>query len=249
MGTPLLEVRNVTVSFGGFKAVDGMSFSVQASEVRVLIGPNGAGKSTLLDAIIGRVRPSSGEVYFKGKEITHLAEHEIVRSGICRKFQAPGILESLTVWENLALAARTDRRCWRSFTRGTPKQVREDVEEISKLIGLTAKQDAPAGQLSHGQKQWLEIGIVVASNAELLLLDEPAAGMSHGEAAQTAELIRQLSRYHSFVVIDHDMSFVERLKAPVTVLHLGKLLKEGNLEEVRRDPQVAAIYLGRAQNG
>ena len=247
MSEDLLRIENLTVSFDGFKAVDNVNFSMRAGEVRVLIGPNGAGKSTLLDAIIGRVRPSAGKVLFKGEDITRLEEFKIVRKGICRKFQAPGILEGLTVRENLVLAARPNRDWWASFTRRERSRIDKDVEEILEIIGLVGKRDARAGQLSHGQKQWLEIGIVVASNAEFLLLDEPAAGMSHAEAAQTAELVRRLSAWHGFLVIDHDMAFVEQLGGSVTVLHQGRLLKEGSFEEVRTDPEVAAIYLGRAQ--
>src|SRR5690242_11710729 len=163
MSEELLRIENLTVSFDGFKAVDNLNFSMKSGEVRILIGPNGAGKSTLLDAIIGRVRPTEGRVLFKGEEITHLEEFKIVRKGICRKFQAPGILESLTVRENLVLAARPNREWWASFTRRESVRIEKDVEEILEIIGLGGKRDARAGQLSHGEKQWLEIGIVVAS--------------------------------------------------------------------------------------
>jgi len=243
----LLRIEDLTVSFDGFKAVDGMNLCVGPREVRVLIGPNGAGKSTLMDAIIGRVRASSGKVIFKGEEITRLAEYKIVRRGICRKFQAPGILENLSVFDNLLLAAQKNRNCWSSFRTKPPADAQEHAQEVLELTGLQGKKAEAASTLAHGQKQWLEIGMVVASDADLLLLDEPAAGMSHGEAAQTAELIRRLSAWHSFIVIDHDMGFVEKLDAPVTVLHMGRCLREGSLEEIRQDPQVTAIYLGRAQ--
>jgi urea transport system ATP-binding protein len=246
MTEPLLRVENLTVSFEGFKALNGMNLSIQPNQVRVLIGPNGAGKSTLLDAIIGHVRPTEGRVILRGEDITHLPEYKIVRKGICRKFQAPGVLEGLTVWENLAVAARTNRQWWSSLTHRTSSDVRELVSEVLELISLRNKRNSLAKELAHGQKQWLEIGMVVASKADILLLDEPAAGMSHGEAEQTAELIRRLSKWHSFLVIDHDMGFVAQLDAPVTVLHLGRLLMEGTLDEVRKDPQVAAVYLGRA---
>lgn len=245
MMEPLLDVRDLTVSFDGFKALDGMSLRLMPTSVRVLIGPNGAGKSTLCDAIIGRVRATSGKVVFKGKEITTLPEYEIVRRGICRKFQTPGVLENLSVVENLALSARRHRQCWRSFGWSLSNEARSRVEETLELISLQEKRNRLAGELSHGQKQWLEIGMVVASDADLLLLDEPAAGMSHGESTQTAELIRRLSLRHSFLVIDHDMTFVAQLDAPVSVMHMGRMLTEGTLEEVRNDPQVAAVYLGR----
>lgn len=247
MTEPLLQVENLTVSFDGFKALDGMNLRLEPTSVRVLIGPNGAGKSTLCDAVIGRVRATSGNVIFKGKNITALPEYQIVRNGICRKFQAPGVLENLTVEENLALSARSRRECWRSFGWTIGGTARARAEETLELIGLAEKRKQLAGELSHGQKQWLEIGMVVASDADLLLLDEPAAGMSHGEASQTAELIRRLSLRHSFLVIDHDMTFVAQLEAPVSVMHMGRLLKEGTLEEVRNDPQVAAVYLGRVK--
>ena len=242
----LLRIEDLTVSFDGFKAVDGMNLAVGEKEVRVLIGPNGAGKSTLMDAIIGRVRARCGRVIFKGEDITRLAEYQIVRRGICRKFQTPGVLENLRVFENLLLAAQKHRDCWSSFRRRSAG-VLDRAGEVLELIGLQDKRDSLASKLAHGQKQWLEIGMVVASDADLLLLDEPAAGMSHGEAAQTAELIRRLSEWHSFIVIDHDMGFVEKLDAPVTVLHLGRPLREGSLQEIRNDPQVQAIYLGRSQ--
>jgi urea transport system ATP-binding protein len=240
-------VEDLTISFDGFKAVDGVSLRIRRQELRVLIGPNGAGKSTLLDAIIGRVRAASGKIIFKEQDITHLAEYQIVRRGICRKFQAPGVLDNLTVMENLMLAARRNREWWASFNASDSPEVRREAEEVLEVIGLQEKRHAQAGQLAHGQKQWLEIGMVVASDADLLLLDEPAAGMSHGEAGQTAELIRRLSAWHSFIVIDHDMAFVAQLDARVTVLHQGRLLREGTLAEIRDDPQVAAIYMGRSQ--
>lgn len=245
MQNPLLSVENITVSFDGFNALDGISLKLMPTSIRVLIGPNGAGKSTLLDTIIGNVRPAKGRVVFRGEDITELNEYKIVRRGICRKFQAPGILENLSVFDNLSLAARHRRESWRSFGVGIASEVRERVERVLERIGLKEKRNALAAQLSHGQKQWLEIGMVVSSDADLLLLDEPAAGMSLDESAQTAELIRSLARDHSFLVIDHDMTFVEQLNAPVSVMHMGRMLKEGTLEEVQRDPQVISVYLGR----
>ena len=247
MNQPLLQVENLTVSFEGFKALDRMCLALMPNTVRVLIGPNGAGKSTLLDAITGRVRPAAGKVVFKGENITRLDEHKIARRGICRKFQAPGILDNLTVFENLALAACPRREWWFNLKRRVTSAVRTQVEKVLDLIGLEEKKDSLAKHLAHGQKQWLEIGMVVASDAELLLLDEPAAGMTHQEAALTADLIRSLSDRHTFLVIDHDMTFVGQLNAPVSVLHMGRMLKEGSLEEVRSDPQVAAVYLGRVE--
>lgn len=244
---PLLEVDEVTVDFEGFKALDALSLTLMPKTVRVLIGPNGAGKSTLLDAIIGRVRPSKGRIIFKGNDITRVPEYRIVRNGICRKFQAPGVLGNLTVYDNLTLAARHSLPWWTSLHRGLDPAVRDCVEEALALTGLCDKSSTLAAHLSHGQKQWLEIGMVVASKAELLLLDEPAAGMTHDEAALTAQLVRRLSNQYTILVIDHDMGFVAQLDAPVSVLHMGRLLMEGTLEEVRRDPDVAAVYLGRTE--
>jgi len=245
MQNSLLSVENITVSFDGFNALDGISLQLMPTSIRVLIGPNGAGKSTLLDTIIGNVRPTNGRIVFRGEDITDLNEYKIVRRGICRKFQAPGILENLTVFDNLSLAAQPRRESWRSFGVGVDSRVRARVERVLERIGLEEKRSALAAQLSHGQKQWLEIGMVVSSDADLLLLDEPAAGMSLDESAQTAELIRNLASDHSFLVIDHDMTFVEQLSAPVSVMHMGRMLKEGTLEEIQRDPQVIAVYLGR----
>lgn len=248
MTGPLLQVENLVVSFSGFRAIDGMSLSLQPGELRVLIGPNGAGKSTFCDAIIGRVQAASGRIAFKGEDLTRLPEHEIVGRGVCRKFQTPGILPTLTVAENLATAARKDRRWWRNFGLAIPAAERERVDQILERIGLADRRGALAGELAHGEKQWLEIGMVVSTEAELLLLDEPTAGMGPAETARTAELVRSLAGRHAVVVIDHDMAFVEQLAARVTVMHQGKLLKEGSVAEVRADAEVAAVYLGRTKH-
>jgi urea transport system ATP-binding protein len=245
----LLEVDHVTVSYDGFKALNDLTFSMQPGSVHVLIGPNGAGKSTLLDTIIGRVRPTEGRIVFKGEDISALPEFRIVQRGICRKFQTPGVLDELTIEANIAVAATRDRRSWRNLTAVRSTAERERIDEILSMIGLTAKRNYAAAQLAHGERQWLEIGMVVASGADLLLFDEPAAGMTHSEAEATARLIRQLAGRHAFIVIDHDMDFVEQIGAPVSVLHMGQLLAQGSVDEIRRDPQVAAVYLGRPQQG
>lgn len=240
----LLAVDGVTVDYSGFLALDGFSMTLNRGERRVVIGPNGAGKSTLCDTIIGRVRPSSGRILFNGEEIQGLAEQAIVARGICRKFQAPGVLPNLSVRDNLALAARRDRRWWKSLGTGIPREERESVDEAMAQVDLTARAETLAGTLSHGEKQWLEIGMVLATRAELLLLDEPTAGMGPAETSRTAALIHSLGSDRTVLVIDHDMSFVEQLNAPVTVLHQGKFLKQGSIAEVRADAQVAAVYLG-----
>ena len=247
MAEPLLQVENVTVSFEGFRALDGVSLTVLPTTVEVVIGSNGAGKSTLMDAIIGRVHPVAGRVRFKGEEITNLPEYEIVRRGICRKFQTPGILQSLTVEENVIVAAKRSRGWSSSLRRSISRPEAARVSEILDLIALGEKRKMLAAHLAHGAKQWLEIGMVVASEGDLLLLDEPAAGMTQQERAKTADLIKALAQRHAFVVIDHDMDFVEQLNAPVTVLHMGRLLRQGSIDEVRNDPQVQAVYLGRAE--
>jgi urea transport system ATP-binding protein len=239
--SPLLSVEHVTVSFAGYTALDDLSFALAPGAVHVLIGPNGAGKSTLLDAIIGRVRPASGRVVFKG--------YAIVRLGICRKFQTPGVLDALSIEENLRVAVTRNRGAWHALRAKPTAAERARVDEVLEIVGLAERRNALAAELAHGMKQWLEIGMVVASDADLLLLDEPAAGMTHGEAEATARLIRSLAGRHAFIVIDHDMDFVERLDAPVSVLNMGRMLAHGTVDEIRRNPEVAAVYLGRPREG
>ncbi|WP_374292192.1 urea ABC transporter ATP-binding protein UrtD [Paenirhodobacter enshiensis] len=243
----ILKVDGITVDFDGFKAIDNFSMTLERGQLRVLIGPNGAGKSTLCDTIIGRVRAASGHVWLNGEDITALPEFEIVRRGICRKFQTPGVLPSLTVRDNLALAARRDRRWWTGFGHAVDATERARVDEILAAIGLGDRATTLAGLLAHGEKQWLEIGMVVATGAELLLLDEPTAGMGPNETSRTAKLIKSLLGKHAVLVIDHDMKFVEELGGKVTVMHQGKFLKQGTVEQIRNDPDVAAVYLGRSE--
>jgi urea transport system ATP-binding protein len=240
----VLSVENLSVSFDGFKAVDDLTLYVEKNEVRAIIGPNGAGKTTLLDLISGRTRPSSGSVRFKATELTELREYEIVRAGVGRKFQTPSVYESLTVYENLEMAypdARTSWSAWRF--RRTPEIARK-VEEIAELIYLGEHLHARAETLSHGQKQWLEIGSLLIQNPELLLLDEPVAGMSPKEREKTAELILKLAESRAVVVIEHDMEFVKQIAHKVTVLHQGKRLAEGKMDAVKDDPKVIEVYLG-----
>jgi urea transport system ATP-binding protein len=244
-GPPLLRIEHVTVDFDGFKALNDLDLTIAAGTLTVVIGPNGAGKSTLCDTVIGRVRPTAGRIVFRGEDISKQAEDRIVGRGICRKFQTPGVLVGLSVFDNLLIAATKDRRWWKNLTFQPPTSVREKAEQVLESIGLTDRRDALAGALSHGEKQWLEIGMVVATEAELLLLDEPTAGMGAAESTRTAEIIRQLIGAHSVLVIDHDIDFVEQLGGHVAVLHQGQLFKEGSLAEVRNDPDVASIYLGR----
>jgi len=245
---PILMMEGVTVDFDGFKALTDVNLSLTPGALRILIGPNGAGKSTLCDTIIGRVRPTAGKITFKDQVITHLPEQEIVRRGICRKFQTPGVLPTLSVIENLLVAGRKNRSWWRSFTSKTPAEEQARADEILAQIGLEDRRDIIAADLAHGEKQWLEIGMVVATDADLLLLDEPTAGMGPTDTQRTAKLILSLLGRHAVLVIDHDMSFVEALNGYVTVLHQGQILKEGTVAEIRADAQVTAVYLGRADD-
>ena len=245
MAEPLLELQDLSVTLDGFKALDGVSLRIMPRTARVIIGPNGAGKSTLLDTVIGRTRATRGKVLFRGQDVTYLSEHLIVRAGICRKFQTPGVLEQMTVYENLAIAVRRRKEWWAHFRVSLAFAERERVDAVLDEIGMTDKRHRTAAELAHGEKQWLEIGMVLASDAELLLLDEPTSGMTPEESERTAQLIRRLAEHRTVVVIDHDMAFVEKLAAPVTVLHLGRVLKEGDIRTLRDDPEVIAIYLGR----
>lgn len=242
----LLELQDVTVSFDGFKALDNVSFSVAPKCIKVLIGPNGAGKSTLCDCIIGKVRAKAGKVFYKGRDVTRLPEYKLVRLGICRKFQAPGVLERLSVYDNLAVAVRQQKGWWQGLRTALSAEEKGRVEEVLGLTRLEKRQDVLAAALAHGEKQWLEIAMVVVQKPELLLLDEPTAGMTAQETAQTAELIKRLATERTVLVIDHDMAFVELLDAPVSVLHQGRLLTEGTLEAVRANPEVVSVYLGRS---
>lgn len=244
MEKALLELEDITVSFDGFKALNSLSSQIPSGGIKVFIGPNGSGKSTLLDTVIGKVRPESGRVIYNGVDITHMPAHRIAHMGIRCKFQTPGILGKLTVYENLAVAARGHKGVFRNFGRGLNATERERVEEVLDIIDMTDRRDLIAGELSHGEQQWLEIGMVVSSEPDLLLLDEPTAGMTANESWQTAQLIRRLASQHTVLVIDHDMTFVEQLDASISVLHMGQVLKEGNMEAVRNDPEVVSVYLG-----
>ncbi len=245
MGTPLLKLDNVTVSFNGFKALNNLSFGVAEGGTKILIGPNGSGKTTLLDTITGKVRPEAGRVVYKGTDITKFPEHRIVQMGICRKFQTPGVMGNLTVQDNLALAVRREKHLFHNLRPGLSAREEGRVADVLELIRLAEKKDRPAAELSHGEKQWLEIGMVVAGDPELILLDEPTAGMTGQEVNMTASLIKKLTEKQTVLVIDHDMSFVEKLGGTVSVLHMGSLLREGDIRSIRQDPEVISVYLGR----
>jgi len=242
--TFVLEVDDLGVSFDGFKAVDGFNFYLSPNTVHVIIGPNGAGKTTVLDLICGKTRATSGSVRFKDKELRGTREFQIVRAGIGRKFQTPSTYENLTVLENLELSHPAGRGVFGClFFRRTPG-IMKRCQEIAEQIGLDDKMDTVAGILSHGQKQWLEIGMLLMQDPEVIMLDEPVAGMSVRERQETAQLIRKISENRSVVVIEHDMEFVRDIADRVTVMHLGKVICEGSMETVQSDEKVIEVYLG-----
>jgi urea transport system ATP-binding protein len=240
----LLSVEGLTVSFDGFKAVDDLSFYLDRNEIRVIIGPNGAGKTTVLDLICGRTKATSGSVMFKGLELTRMKEHEIVRAGVGRKFQTPSIYEDLTVFENLEISFPRGRSVFGALVFRRDAEVRDRVEEIARSIFLADHLDDLAEYLSHGQKQWLEIGMLLIQDPALMMLDEPVAGMSLSERKKTAELLHRVIQHRSVLVIEHDMGFVGDIAHKVTVLHQGRVISEGSIEHVKADPKVVEVYLG-----
>lgn len=256
MSHPILTVEDVSKNYDGFKAITDLNFYLFPGELRTVIGPNGAGKSTFFDLITGRARPDKGRIEFGAnpaatRDLTSLNEYEINRLGIGRKFQTPSVYVEHTVWDNLVLSLKGPRGVFASlFKRQTPVD-RERITELLKLIRLDAKRDWKAGLLAHGEKQWLEIGMLLAQEPEVLLVDEPAAGMSDEETHRTGELLISLAGRHSIIVIEHDMTFVKQIARdnPVTVLHQGHVLCEGKFEEVQANPKVREVYLGRGKHG
>jgi len=240
----ILAVEGLTVSFDGFKAVNDMSLYLEPQEIRVIIGPNGAGKTTVLDLICGKTRATEGSIKFKGKELSKLSEHKIVRAGVGRKFQNPSIYEDLSVFENLEVSFPRGRSVMGALAFKRDAEVINAVEEVARTIFLEDLLDQPAALLSHGQKQWLEIGMLLIQKPDLLMLDEPVAGMSVAERKKTAELLRVITKNHTVLVIEHDMQFVGDIADRVTVMHQGKVLSEGSLEKVKADPKVIEVYLG-----
>lgn len=240
----VLAVEGLTVSFDGFKAVNDLSLYVDEGEIRVIIGPNGAGKTTVLDLICGRTSSTSGSIKFRDKELTKMSEHEIVHAGVGRKFQTPSIYEDLTVFENLELSFPKGRSVFGALFFRRDEEVISQVKEVAESIFLQDLLDQPAGLLSHGQKQWLEIGMLLIQKPDLLMLDEPVAGMSVAERRKTAELLKRITKGRSVIVIEHDMQFAEEIADRVTVLHQGKVLSEGSMERVQNDPKVVEVYLG-----
>ncbi|MBV8615147.1 MAG: urea ABC transporter ATP-binding protein UrtD [Acetobacteraceae bacterium] len=242
----LLYLDGVTVSFAGFRALNALSLVLAPGEMRAVIGPNGAGKTTMMDVITGKTRPQSGQVVFcEHTDLTRLDEPAIAALGIGRKFQKPTVFEAHTVWDNLLLALAGDRRArWTLRARATAEE-RARIDAILETVRLGAERARLAAELSHGQKQWLEIGMLLAQNPRLLLVDEPVAGMTDAETEQTAALLRAINRTRSVVVVEHDMAFVRALDAKVTVLHEGAVLSEGSIDHVSGEARVVEVYLGR----
>ncbi len=244
MSELILSVEDLTVSFDGFKAVDGLNFYVEKDELRCVIGPNGAGKTTLLDMICGKTKPSAGAVRFKNYNLLNMIEYQITRVGVGRKFQTPSVYEDLTVFENLEISDPRKRGILGSLFFKREQDLLGKIDQVAAQIFLAEVLRHKAGRLSHGQKQWLEIGMLLMQDPELLLLDEPVAGMSAREREQTAELLNRISKGRSIVVIEHDMAFVRLIAHKVTVLHQGKLLAEGSMDQVQSDERVIDVYLG-----
>jgi urea transport system ATP-binding protein len=236
MTGPVLETVGLSIRFGGVEAVRGVNLSVAERELRCLIGPNGAGKSTLFKLLTGQLRPTAGRILFRGQDITGHHTHAIARRGIGIKTQVPNLFDGLTVREHLWLSARRTNRA---------APTRAIVEEILERIGLTGLADGPVGQLSHGLRQWVELGTVLAGNPELILLDEPAAGMTHDEVARTAELVRDINRTHALIVVEHDMQFVRMIARTVTVMHQGAVLVEDTMDRILENSTVRDVYLGK----
>jgi urea transport system ATP-binding protein len=241
----ILYLEDLTVSFDGFKALDSLTLYVGTGELLCIIGPNGAGKTTMMDVITGKTRPEHGSAWFgQTLDLLALTEPEIAQAGIGRKFQKPTVFEKHSAFENLELALAGSRSVWRNLTAELTAEQRERIGAVLERIGLTAQADTRAGRLSHGQKQWLEIGMLLMQNPRLLLVDEPVAGMTPQEVEKTAELLVALSGEHSVVVVEHDMEFVRKIARRVTVLHQGSVLAEGSMDEVQADAKVVEVYLG-----
>ncbi|MFJ6328763.1 MULTISPECIES: urea ABC transporter ATP-binding protein UrtD [unclassified Rhizobium] len=242
----MLYLNNVSVSFDGFKALNSLSMVIEPGELRAIIGPNGAGKTTMMDIITGKTRPDEGEVFFNGQiDLTKRDEADIAQLGIGRKFQKPTVFESHTVWDNLELALNRNRGVFATlFYRLTPED-RDRIDEILKTVRLSHRREELAANLSHGQKQWLEIGMLLAQEPKLLLVDEPVAGMTDAETAETALLLKEIAKTRSVVVVEHDMGFIRDLGVKVTCLAEGSVLAEGSIDFVSSDPKVIENYLGR----
>jgi len=241
----ILYIEGLTVSFDGFKALNDLNLYIDEGELRCIIGPNGAGKTTMMDVITGKTRPDKGTVFFgQDHDLSKMTEYEISHIGIGRKFQKPTVFLNHTVFENLELALHAKKDVWTSLTKSLSGEQKDLIEKDLETIGLTEQKNLRAGLLSHGQKQWLEIGMLLVQDPRLLLIDEPVAGMTHQETERTAELLASLAGKHSVVVVEHEMDFIRSIANRVTVLHEGSVLAEGKMEEVQKDPKVMEVYLG-----
>ena len=241
----ILYLEDISVSFDGFKAINNLNMYIREGELRCIIGPNGAGKTTMMDIITGKTRPDSGSASFgRNIDLLRLSEPDIAQAGIGRKFQKPTVFEFHTVFENLELSMAGDKRVWPTLVARLTGPQRDRIDEVLEIIGLQENSKQLAGSLSHGQKQWLEIGMLLMQSPKLLLVDEPVAGMTHQEMDRTAELLTALAGDHSVVVVEHDMDFVRSIARTVTVLHQGSVLAEGTMDEVQNDKKVVEVYLG-----
>ena len=241
----ILYIEGLTVSFDGFKALNDLNLYIDEGELRCIIGPNGAGKTTMMDVITGKTRPDKGTVFFgQNHDLSKMTEYEISHAGIGRKFQKPTVFLNHTVFENLELALKAEKNVWASLTKSLSGAQKDLIEKDLETIGLTEQLNLRAGLLSHGQKQWLEIGMLLVQDPKLLLIDEPVAGMTHQETERTAELLASLAGKHSVVVVEHEMDFIRSIANRVTVLHEGSVLAEGKMEDVQEDPKVMEVYLG-----
>ena len=241
----ILYIEGLTVSFEGFKALNDLNLYIDEGELRCIIGPNGAGKTTMMDVITGKTRPDKGTVFFgQNHDLSKMTEYEISHAGIGRKFQKPTVFLNHTVFENLELALKAEKNVWSSLTKSLSGEQKDLIEKDLETIGLTEQMNLRAGLLSHGQKQWLEIGMLLVQDPKLLLIDEPVAGMTHQETERTAELLASLAGKHSVVVVEHEMDFIRSIANRVTVLHEGSVLAEGKMEDVQEDPKVMEVYLG-----
>lgn len=241
----ILEIKNVTVSFDGFKALNSLSLEIKKSQMIAIIGPNGAGKTTLQDVITGKTKVDDGKIFFKNNDLSQFSEHEIVNLGIGRKFQRPTIIENISVWDNLCIALNTKKTFLSCLLYKLRNEDLTKLLKIIKTINLEEKKDLIAKNLSHGEKQWLEIGMLLMQQSDLLLIDEPVAGMTETETKKTSDLLLNIAKNKTIIVVEHDMNFIESLNVEIIVLHEGSVLTRGNMNSIKRNKQVIDVYLGR----